>query len=144
MLWPRLYIKCTEHIEAETRWPPGCWRYFQIHFLVWKLLYVWIHISLKFVPQCRISFKPAMSQIFYLISSLLMYICLLAPMSQHGHPYARSHARTAIRTLCVWWKTHKIFVWLLVSNHGQVLDWIMSFTQGSMYYVLSDFILGTS
>ena len=26
----------TKHIEAETKWPPFCNRYFQMHFLEWK------------------------------------------------------------------------------------------------------------
>ena len=28
-----------QHIEAETKWPPFCWRHFQVHFFEWKCLF---------------------------------------------------------------------------------------------------------
>ena len=36
-----------EHIEAKTKWPPSHRRYFQIHFLEWKLLdFKWYFIEM--------------------------------------------------------------------------------------------------
>ena len=29
----------TKHIEAATKWPPFCWRHFQMHSLEWKWMY---------------------------------------------------------------------------------------------------------
>ena len=49
-------------IEAETKWPTFCSRYFQTHFLEWKLL-ILIQISLKFVPRGPLSNNPALVQI---------------------------------------------------------------------------------
>ena len=47
----------TQHVEAETKWPPCRRRHFQMHFLEWN---VWnsIYIIPKFVPTCRTNNIP--------------------------------------------------------------------------------------
>ena len=52
-----------QHIEAETKWQPISWRYFQMHFLEWKYTNFSIKISLKFVPNGLIDIIPALVQI---------------------------------------------------------------------------------
>ena len=43
--WP--YTINNYHIDAGTKWPPFCRRYFQIHFF--KIYYIFLQISLSFV-----------------------------------------------------------------------------------------------
>ena len=51
------------HIEAVTEWPPFCTIHFQIHFLVWKLLYFGSNFTEIYSHNAPIGYIPLLVQI---------------------------------------------------------------------------------
>ena len=61
-LSPLWHQAITQHIEAETKWPPFRRRHFQMHFFN-ENVRISINISSKFVPKVPINKIPALVQI---------------------------------------------------------------------------------